>query len=1140
MRRLRTPITLALTLAFLSLGASSAQAAPPTIPYIGVSEATTTSITLEADINPQGKGVSWHFEYGPADCASNPCTSVPGKDKVIVAGTEPVRVAEPVEGLTPGTTYHYRVVAKNGAKPPETAESPDRLFGTYSPPQVFKPCSNDSLRKGASALLPDCRAYEQVSPVNKNGGDVTSTVPFIGASPNGDAVTFMSDAGIPGGEGSQELPLYLASRGKGGWSTQGLLPPGSTGERAKVIGWLPDYSQTYSVATRFGNTLSSTFFARSSSGGPLATISPYTEEADYFYAAATEDGSTVFFETGGKRSGGVFEGKSGVYAWDRESGKVVQASVLNDGEAPPKGAFAGSYDWILGTTPTTLAEGGALRQYYTQDQRAVSADGTSVYFTASGSGELYLRRNPLKAQSPLDKDGKCLDPGLACTIRVSASQRTIPDPAGTRPAAFQGASADGAKVFFTSTEMLTDDANTGPEQESAAIARSDLDGKPESIDLDFIPTHAKGLAVDDEYLYWANPGGGTIGRAKLNGKEIDQAFIATGPGSPQYVTVRNGYLYWTNAGEEETDKSVLRKKGTIGCAKLGPSGAEDVKPDFITGASFPQGIAVSASHIYWTNANTVREFGSGAGSRAISRAELDGTGIEREFILLSNSDHPSAAAVNAMHFYWADYNPLDSVTSVFLRDLDGNPASQKRAFPDPLGKAEPFFAIRGIALDDEYVYWASEPNGTIGRVELGLPIEEPSDAEVEFIKGLSHPVGIAVSDSHIYWSSNGEAPPNPGNDLYRYDADTGELIDISADASVGDPNGAEVRGMVGVSEDGSRVYFVANGDLDDTGPATPGNCSDPILTGAGICNLYLWHQGEIRFVARLSAGDSANWAATPTGVYPSSTFQKSSRVTPDGRTLLFRSQRKLTAYDNEGVPQLYLYSAEDESILCVSCSPTGKTGTGGGFGSIIFATLIPTRPASVLSRVLSGDGRRVFFESTDPLVSADVNGEEGCPVIGGYLNKYPICQDVYQWEAQGKGSCERPEGCLYLLSTGTEKQASHFAGASASGDDVFIFTRSKLVGQDTDLQRDIYDLRVEGGLSSQYPQPKPVCEAEGCKPPTSTPPASQSAGTAAFSGPANPKPNRRKKARHKRKKQRKSTQHKRAQHRAHAERRAQR
>src|SRR6201985_2984585 len=87
-------------------------------------------------------------------------------------------------------------------------------------------CPNEAFRTGPSALLPDCRAYEQASPVDKNGGGVEALPGSIQApGEGGEAVTFFSQAGIPGGVGAQDYPTFLATRGAGAWGTEGLLPP---------------------------------------------------------------------------------------------------------------------------------------------------------------------------------------------------------------------------------------------------------------------------------------------------------------------------------------------------------------------------------------------------------------------------------------------------------------------------------------------------------------------------------------------------------------------------------------------------------------------------------------------------------------------------------------------------------------------------------------------------------------------------------------------------------------------------------------------------------------------------------------------------------------------------------------------------
>jgi hypothetical protein len=68
------------------------------------------------------------------------------------------------------------------------------------------------------------------------------------------------------------------------------------------------------------------------------------------------------------------------------------------------------------------------------------------------------------------------------------------------------------------------------------IGRARLDGT--EVDQSFIlGRNPAGLAIAGDYLYWSNPfGGGTIGRARLDGTDVNQAFIA-GASTPQGVAV---------------------------------------------------------------------------------------------------------------------------------------------------------------------------------------------------------------------------------------------------------------------------------------------------------------------------------------------------------------------------------------------------------------------------------------------------------------------------------------------------------------------------------------------------------------------------------------------------------------------------
>ncbi len=275
------------------------------------------------------------------------------------------------------------------------------------------------------------------------------------------------------------------------------------------------------------------------------------------------------------------------------------------------------------------------------------------------------------------------------------------------------------------------------------------------------------------------------------------------------------------------------------------------------------------------------------------------------------------------------------------------------------------------------------------------------------------------------------------------------------------------------------------------------------------------------FVSTLmNPGDAPNWSDKVGQVFENS--HKTARVTPDGTTLLFSSSLPLTSYDNEGRKELFRYRAAPEgapgSLVCVSCDPSGapplEDALLAGQGGSPSAT--PSEPT--LSRNLSSDGDRVFFETPDPLVSQDENTDAN-PTCYPSGNVTVTGCDVYEWEADGEGTCEsvaQDGGCLFLISSGKSSEQSYFGDASANGDDIFFFTREALVSTDTDHNVDVYDACVDCG-KQQRPECEPgaalnphteeceeACEnAKTCKPPPPKLPEELHPGSAVFSGPGN-------------------------------------
>jgi hypothetical protein len=322
------------------------------------------------------------------------------------------------------------------------------------------------------------------------------------------------------------------------------------------------------------------------------------------------------------------------------------------------------------------------------------------------------------------------------------------------------------------------------------------------------------------------------------------------------------------------------------------------------------------------------------------------------------------------------------------------------------------------------------------------------------------------------------AEEETGADLYQYDADTGKLTDLTVDHNPGET--ANVKGVLGASEDGSYVYFAAQGNL--TGGALP-----PLPEGlsggttvAKALKFYVWHEGTIAFIGYSGPEEYEQNAYAPTLQF------HEARVSPNGNYLAFNSSLALTGYRNvklEGTCfgplvgrgenratarclEVFEYDAATNELTCASCNQLGLPPTGAAKvpGALSIETINPGgwETETYQQRYLLGDGR-LFFESEDAVLPQATNG----------------LMNVYEYEPDGVGSCATAGGCVYLISSGTGAGQSKFVDASASGEDVFFTTYDQLVPQDGDEAADLYDARVGGGFSTPAP---PACSGEACKP----------------------------------------------------------
>jgi hypothetical protein len=326
-----------------------------------------------------------------------------------------------------------------------------------------------------------------------------------------------------------------------------------------------------------------------------------------------------------------------------------------------------------------------------------------------------------------------------------------------------------------------------------------------------------------------------------------------------------------------------------------------------------------------------------------------------------------------------------------------------------------------VSADGSRVYFTMVEDGPLYLHEAGKPTKLAPESV-----GGGASFEVASADGAVAFFTK-------GGSLYRYDAGTETSV----------PLASGVEGVLGASADGSRVYY---------------------LTATG---LFLWHGATSTKVAM---------TADP-GNYPPATG--ATRVSADGTHLAFLSDVPLTGYDNTdqntGEPdtELFLYDASANGgagkLSCVSCNPQGLAPIGpSAIPGAVINGAGPDGTQIYRPRALTDGGRRLFFDSSDALVSQDTNND----------------RDVYEYEAQGTGSCTEVGGCVELISSGRGQDGASFIDASEDGRDAFFLTSESLMPTDPGVV-DLYDAR-EGGGFPVPPTPIP-CEGDACQPLPSSP-----------------------------------------------------
>lgn len=462
------------------------KASAPEVQSLPASAIGTNSARINGKVRPSGLPTTYHFEYGTTASYGNRAPA--GEDLAAGDGSGLLTVSQFLQGLLPNTTYHFRLVAQNSLG---TTVGPDASFTTTAVPAA---CPNEAIRaEQRSTFLPDCRAYEMVTPP-----DSRAWIEVIGSwgLPSGDGVFFSSSDSLPGAVPNGPQPVadsWLARRGTEGWSSEWVTDdpesiPGSYGSQTQFS--TPDGSRTVmktqnSIDPADTRLHSTDPYLREPDGTKLwlAPV-PRTQQEFREAPAATPDLSKILVTgTTVPMAPDDTDAEEDVYLWS--SGRLILQSVDTPDAAgvPMVGINGVGAPGVLSTdgrrvffvTASKLVPGDTDTQpdiYVREDStttKLVSVDrrstpsatqGPAMFLAASSDGHIACfgsKTQLVDSDTDNQEDVYCYDLDAETLERASSG---LADGIETfsRPLAL---STDGSTVFFATLSPLTADDTDG-------------------------------------------------------------------------------------------------------------------------------------------------------------------------------------------------------------------------------------------------------------------------------------------------------------------------------------------------------------------------------------------------------------------------------------------------------------------------------------------------------------------------------------------------------------------------------------------------------------------------------------------------------------------------------------------------------
>lgn len=518
----------------------------PDAPSVATGAATNVdfpSAKLTGQVNPNSNAFfleDCRFEYGPTTAYGGwvPCRPTIG------SGTNFASVSASIGVLEPETTYHYRLVASNGGG---TTAGDDATLTTG--PAPADPCPNADVRAQQGALgrvLPDCRAYEQVSPERTSASPAVISV----VAADGNTGVLGSVGGFADTRNLPDLGVaYATARTTAGWLTTAIAPPAT--EFPRLTKWdVDDISQDltrtlWSVNLKADEgTGRETSLVRNADGTFVVAGPPLTPGSGSasvsVVVGTTPDLDTVV--TTSQTRPALTDGTTDTRAVTRDS--LVASTQNADGSLSLR-----QVAYRAGATmfPTCAAGLGGL----SSKRAAVSADGSKVFFTSAGIGS---------ACSSAVNRRVWVKVGDADPIDLAETRCTDGDCGAAATAQFVGAARDGSRVYLaTQQKLVNGDLNPAGKTDQNDLYEYDFDAggeklRPVTASLDVAGADFVGvtrISDDGAYVYFVAKGRALAGDNARG--------VAPNPGD------RNLYVYHRPAGQANGTTTFV---GRVGAADL--------------------------------------------------------------------------------------------------------------------------------------------------------------------------------------------------------------------------------------------------------------------------------------------------------------------------------------------------------------------------------------------------------------------------------------------------------------------------------------------------------------------------------------------------------------------------------------------